>query len=488
MTLQPDKVVVVGAGVGGLAAAMRLAHAGLEVTLADMHAAPGGKMRTLPSTAGPVDAGPTVLTMRSVFDALFEDVGRSLNQYVTLIRQETLARHFWPDGAQLDLHADPEASAAAMRGFAGPRAEAEFRAFSDRAARLFNAFEAPVMQAPAPTLGALSRHVMAQPSLALSMAPFASLAQLLRRQFSDPRLRQLFGRYATYVGGSPDLSPAILALIWHAEASGVWRVKGGMHRLARAMADVASEHGATLLFGQRATRIEMQDGRAAGVHLADGTRLACNAVVFAGDPRALATGQLGASAAGAAPIAGKAGRSLSANVWSFAARIEGPELAHHNVFFGADPRSEFSPLEAGALPEDPTLYICAEDRGTGSKPPELERFEIIMNAPPLPGGQPKDAFSCRTRTFPILRSFGLCFDPEPPDSALTTPAGFEALCPGSQGSLYGQSPHGLMAAFQRPVARTKIPGLYLAGGGAHPGAGVPMATLSGRHAAEAIRT
>ncbi|NNF72017.1 MAG: phytoene desaturase [Rhodobacteraceae bacterium] len=482
------KVVVIGAGMGGLASAMRLATAGFDVTVLDRAETPGGKVRTLPSAAGPVDAGPTVLTMRHVFEDLFTDAGTTLNAHVTLERETVLARHWWPDGSTLDLLADAEASAAAVRAFGDARAEADFRAFSAAATQLFDAFEDPIIKAETPTLGALVAHVATRPAVMRAMAPLSSLAGNLARRFRDPRLRQLFGRYATYVGGSPYRSPAVLGLIWHSEASGVWRVRGGMHRLATAMQSVAENQGARFRFGMGVTRIETQSGRVAAVQLDDGSRLPCSHVVFNGDPRALSTGHLGGAVRNAVTAEGTEPRSLSANVWAFAARYTGPELAHHNVFFGADPKTEFSPIEAGHLPEDPTLYICAQDRGGATTPPETERFEIIMNAPPLPGGQPEDIDACRIRTFPTLARHGVRFSPEPADRTLTTPKGFDALFPASQGSLYGRSPHGMMAAFQRPTARTALPGLYLAGGGAHPGAGVPMATLSGRHAAAAILT
>lgn len=488
MTAPKDKLVVIGAGMGGLAAAMRLAAAGFDVTVVEARGYPGGKMRTVDSAAGPVDAGPTVMTMRHVFDELFDAAGTSLDAHVTLHEEPLLARHWWPDGSTLDLFADPEASAAAVAAFAGPRAEAEFRRFSARSARLFEAFDAPVMRAARPTFAGLAAHVLARPGLVPAMDPLSSLARSLARQFRDPRLRQLFGRYATYVGGSPFASPAVLALVWHAEASGVWRVAGGMHRLARAMQTVAADMGATFLFDAPARRIEVQSGRVAAVQLADGTRLPAAGVVFNGDPRALSAGLLGDGARPAVPTRAVEPRSLSANVWTFAARPRGPDLHHHNVFFGPDPRAEFGPIENGLPPEAPTLYVCAQDRGTGADPPELERFEIIMNAPPLSGGPSEDIQSCRTRTFQTLAQHGLTFGPEPPDAALTTPALFDRLFPASLGSLYGRSPHGLTAAFARPTARTPLPGLYLAGGGAHPGAGVPMATLSGRHAAEAILT
>ena len=179
-------------------------------------------------------------------------------------------------------------------------------------------------------------------------------------------------------------------------------------------------------------------------------------------------------------------RSLSAWVWSFAATPVGPNLHHHNVFFGADPHDEFDPIAKGQMPDDPTLYICAQDRAAGQVPSDLERFEIIMNGAPADTSDEREKETCRMRTFEQLEAFGLRFQGAPGVERLTSPHDFHQLFPASRGSLYGRSPHGMMAAFKRPTARTTLPGLYLAGGGAHPGAGVPMAALSGRHAAAAI--
>ena len=497
-------IIVIGAGVGGLATALRLAAAGLRVMVCERAPTPGGKMRTLPSSAGPVDAGPTVLTMRGVFDALFHAAGARIEDHVTLHRQDILARHWWPDGSTLDLHADPEASAAAVRAFAGPQGERDFRQFSTRAARLFAAFDEPMMQTAQPGIGALTRRVLREPALVPLMAPNRTLAQMLSKSFADPRLAQLFGRYATYVGGSPYRAPALLALIWQAEAAGVWVVDGGMHALARAIAGLAGARGALFRYGAEVQEITRDSaGRACGVRLAGGETIPAAAVVFNGDPRALGLGLMGGPVRGAATASLRADRSLSARVWSFAARATGPAsgdgLLHHNVFFSGDPVAEFDDLHAGRIPRDPTLYVCAEDRGRPTPPTALERFEIIMNAAPLPAGPaiagtgpgprgPEEITQCRQRTFDTLTRFGLTFDPVPDHPALTTPAGFEALFPGSAGSLYGQSPHGLTAALARPTARSAVPGLYLAGGGTHPGAGVPMAAISGRHAAEAILT
>ncbi|MEO0676499.1 MAG: 1-hydroxycarotenoid 3,4-desaturase CrtD [Pseudomonadota bacterium] len=484
------RTIVIGAGIGGLAAALRLRALGRDVLVLERAAEVGGKMRTLPSRAGPVDTGPTVLTMKPVFDKLFSDIDADLAETVTLIPEPLLARHWWRDGATLDLWQDRTRSAQEVGGAFGARARQEFEAFAVEAERLFKAFDAPMMRAAKPSQLALTSRVLREPSLIRAMAPLSSLAQKMATTFSDPHLRQLYGRYATYVGGSPFKSPAVLALISHSEATGVWRVKGGMHQLARSLRKLAEARGVVFQTNAEVTRLEVQNGRVQAVHTGDG-RHACSEAVFNGDPRAIALGKLGRRVAGAVEAKPLEKRSLSAFVWAFASRARGPDLVHHNVFFARDPAQEFGPIAGGRMTDDPTLYVCAEDRGTGLTPPEIERFEIIMNAAPLsqnmgraPTAEEKDA--CRQRTHQTLAQFGLTFDDWPPDRALTTPTEWEALFPGSAGSLYGQSPHGMMAAFARPTARTKIPGLYLVGGGAHPGAGVPMATLSAQHVAAAI--
>ncbi|EEW26237.1 1-hydroxycarotenoid 3,4-desaturase CrtD [Rhodobacter ferrooxidans] len=483
-----NRVVVIGAGIGGLCAAVRLAHAGMDVTVVEAWKRPGGKMRVIDSVAGPVDAGPTVLTMRSVFDAVFAAAGARLEDHLTLIPQPILARHWWPDGSTLDLHADAQACADAVGRFAGKRSYNQFRTFQAQTARLYAAFDEPMMQAARPRLGAIAAAALRSPRIWPDLIPGMTLARSLTRQFSDPRLRQLFGRYATYVGGSPYRSPAVLGLVWQAEARGVWAVKGGMHQLALALEALARKGGAQFRYGVAVDRIVPQWGRVADVGLADGTTLPADHVVFNGDPAALTAGLLGGAARSALPLSASQPRSLAAWVWAFAAQPSGPEMIHHNVFFGSDPRREFPPISAGRMPEDPTLYICAQDRAAGTPAPGPERFEIIMNAPSTATlvSQPHEDQTCRDLTFQRLSSFGLTFDPQPEVTSLTQPSGFAKMFPASMGALYGRSPEAALAALQRPVARTALKGLYIAGGGAHPGAGVPMAALSGRHAAEAI--
>jgi len=287
MTGTTDSIAVIGAGMGGLAAAIRLAAAGRDVTVFESHGWPGGKMRTTPSPAGPVDAGPTVLTLRDVLDALFDAAGARTEDHVTLAPLAVLARHHWPDGTRLDLGADRAANAAAIAHALGPRAAAEFERLADETAALFDAFRGPVMTRARPSLPGAARAALANPRLAPWLVPGRSLQTMLDRRLSDPRLRQLFGRYATYVGGLPQLAPAVLGLVWQAEARGVWAVDGGMAALARALAGLLQTLGGQLRLNAPVARILAPSGVVRGLRLADGAEHACRQIVFNGDPAAL---------------------------------------------------------------------------------------------------------------------------------------------------------------------------------------------------------
>lgn len=481
-------VAIVGAGIGGLAAALRLSHQGVRVTVLERHNTAGGKMRSLLTPAGDVDAGPTVLTMKPVFEELFADVGLHLEDHVALQAEKILARHFWADGASLDLMQDPAQSHENVKKMFGARAAEDFAKFTLRTQKLFDAFDAPMIRSAAPSQLELAVKVCKDPRLVRAMEPMRSLSNSLSHAFNEPRLAQLFARYATYVGGLPASSPALLSLIWQAESQGVWHVSGGMHQLAKSIETCARNFGAEFYYNTHVKRIETQNGRACAAHTHD-ARLPFDAVMFNGDPNALVEGHLGKSVTHSVKPSTTSPRSLSANVMSFAAIPKGVDLAAHNVFFADDPETEYTPLSKGLQQSDPTLYICAQDRFGANTPDGLERFETILNSPPISGDSPpreKEREQCLTLILQRLSRFGLSFFPRPTLDSLTMSTDFNQLFAASKGSLYGRSPHGMMAAFKRPTARTPVKGLYLAGGGAHPGAGVPMATLSGKHAAEAI--
>jgi 1-hydroxycarotenoid 3,4-desaturase len=323
--------------------------------------------------------------------------------------------------------------------------------------------------------------------------PFQSMATALARSFENPKLRQLFGRYATYCGSSPYAAPATLMLVAHVELDGVWLVEGGMHRIARAVEALARRHGAVFRYGTHVAGITTEGGRATGVVLGDGERLAAGTVICNGDVGALAAGLFGEAAGRAVPPVPRAQRSISALVWSALAETSGFPLTRHSVFFDTcDYAAEFRTIFRDRhVPDAPTVYVCAQDRG--ENPPDgplgPERLHIHVNAPADGDVTPltaEEIDSCRSNTLALLARCGLTVDLQPHATVLTTPSGFEKLFPGTGGALFGRVTHGAFGAFGRPGARTRVPGLYVAGGSAHPGAGVPMAAMSGQLAAAAV--
>jgi len=487
-------VVVIGAGIGGLTAAATLAAHGLEVVLVERAAAPGGKMRTIEIAGRKLDAGPTVFTLRAVFEEIFADAGASLDDHLALRPVEVLARHAWSERERLDLFADLGRSAEAIGAFAGPAEARGYRQFCARARKIYQTLEEPFIRAARPANPLALGLAVARRRLGdlRRIDPFATLWRALGGHFRDPRLRQLFGRYATYMGSSPFQAPATLMLIAHVERAGVWLIEGGMHTLVAALAGLAGRHGATLRFGVEARALIVRSGRVAGVELADGERFKASAVVLNADVAALADGRFGPAGVHAVPRLSTATRSLSALTWNMVATTEGFPLLRHNVFFSGDYAREFHDLfERYRLPAAPTVYVCAQDRDDrdDNAPGGPERLFCLVNAPPTGDRyafERSEIEPCEEQTFHLLERCGLHVQRRPEMTVVTTPADFERLFPATGGALYGQASHGWMASFRRPGARSRIPGLYLAGGSAHPGAGVPMAALSGRLAARSL--
>lgn len=486
------RAVVVGAGIAGLVAAVELASAGMDVVVVEKEAAPGGKLRQISLGNVHIDAGPTVLTMRFVFDAVFAAAGTTLEQHLKLIPAEVLARHAWGAKQQLDLFADTRRSADAIGTFAGAAEVRGYLAFTARSAKIYQTLEGPFIRSQQPgSVFALARRVgLLAPNALLGMTPFATMWKGLEDHFRDPRLLQLFGRYATYCGSSPWLAPATLMLVAHVEQAGVWMVEGGMHRIARAFEALAASKGAMFRYGDGVSEILVENGRAAGVLLASGERIAADAVVFNGDAAALAGGMLGRPASRAV-LQPEGARSLSALTWTMNAPASGFPLLRHNVFFSDNYRAEFDDIfTRRRLPRAPTVYVCAQDRG--DVPQEIrgpERLLVLTNAPATGDTTDFNAAeiaSCETRTFELLQRCGLAVDRTAANTVVTTPSQWNQLFPATGGALYGRATHGSMAPFRRPASRSRIPGLVMAGGSAHPGPGVPMAAMSGRLAAAVV--
>ncbi len=499
MTARPSahRVVVVGAGIGGLVAGLLLAARGLDVTVLEAAAAPGGKMRPLDVDGASLDAGPTVFTMRWVFDELLQQAGSSTAAALPpLVPLGVLARHAWgDDGSGLDLHADRARSADAIAAFAGPGEGRRYLDFCREAGALYRRLEGPHLRSSRPGPLRLVRELGPRGLATLAaLGPMPSLARALARRFDDPRLQQLFARYATYCGASPWLAPATLMLVAHVEQEGVWAVQGGMAALAGSLAALLVARGGRLRCGVRCRAIDGRGGRVRGVVLDDGERLEADSVVFNGDVGALPA-LLGAAADAVPAPVPAARRSLSAITWAVHDRPSGFPLLRHNVFFDVDYASEFEDIfRARRLPRHGTVYVCAQDRHDEAPPPgarpSRERLLVLVNAPA--DGDTRDfddpeTEACQTRCEELLRRCGLRLSLQPgPRVVRRTPAQFHRLYPATGGALYGQATHGWTMVFRRPGSTSGLAGLFLAGGSVHPGPGVPMAAMSGRLAAAAL--
>jgi 1-hydroxycarotenoid 3,4-desaturase len=282
-----DRVVVIGAGIGGLCCAIDLARQGFAVEIVERGARAGGKMRETEIEGSFIDSGPTVFTMRWVFEELFAAAGTSFADHVSLEPLEILARHAWNDTQRLDLFADLDRAADAIGTLCGADEARRFRAFSGEAQAIYRLLKRPFLESPCAGPMTLARGIglRGMPGL-FGIRPFETLWSALSKQFRDPRLRQLFGRYSTYSGSSPFAAPATLMLIAHVEREGVWVITGGMQRLAEALERLARSLGVVFRFGCEAQEILLERGRAAGVRVASGERLGADAVIVNADASA----------------------------------------------------------------------------------------------------------------------------------------------------------------------------------------------------------
>ena len=484
------RVVVIGAGIAGLVAALQLAQRNLHVTLLEAAAAPGGKMRQPIVDGAPIDSGPTVFTMRWIFEQIYASAGRRLEEELTLTALPVLARHAWSAQERMDLFADPDRSRDAIARFAGPAEAARFMQFCRQARDVYDTLEGPFIRSQSPTLLSMAGDLgMKGLATLAALGPMSNLWDALGQHFHDYRLRQLFARYATYCGSSPWQAPSTLMLVTQVELDGVWSVQGGMHALAQSLAGIAQERGVEIRYGCVCSGIDTEGGRASGVRLANGEQIAADSIVFNGDVSALHQNLLGEQVRRAASALSPGKRSLSALTWSVHAETAGFPLDRHNVFFQPEYQNEFNDIFSRArLPQTPTVYVCAQDRGTGEIAPERDRLLVLVNAP-AEGGRTlteSEIDACESHSFSLLARYGLTISRTPQNCLRTTPADFHRMFPGSGGALYGMATHGWMSAFSRSGAKSRIPGLYLTGGSVHPGPGVPMAAMSGQLAAATL--
>jgi phytoene desaturase len=384
------RVVVVGAGLGGLSAAARLAAGGHSVTVLEQADGPGGKLGWYPRDGHAFDTGPSLLTLPDVYRDLFTATGGPLEDAVDLVRLDPAVAYRFADGTSLTVPGSAAAIPPALEDVLGGGAGAQWTALMDRAAAMWRISEEPFLRRPlqgAATLARLAR----SPADVATIAPWQTLRGLGEQHLRDPRLRMLLDRYATYSGSDPRRAPAVLATVPYAEQSfGSWYVRGGLHRLGLAVAERAAAHGAVLRTGCRVRRVLVEGGRASGVQLVDGERVAADVVVSGADAAALYADLLPEDRRTRATRRdlARATPSLSGVVLLLALRGRTPGLAHHTVLFPEDYDAEFDAVfgagrfrRAPRPAADPTVYVSAPDDPALRPDDDGESWFVLVNAP-----------------------------------------------------------------------------------------------------------
>jgi phytoene desaturase len=467
-----SRVVVVGAGVGGLACALRLAVDGHEVSVYEQSDVVGGKLaryeRSTPAGTFRFDTGPGLLTLPMVFADLFTASGSALADELDLVRLDPVARHLFPDGTVLDTTDDPMELAHRITVACGESAAQEWQRLWERAERVWSISWRRVLRSPVD--GPLSMVGLAWRLRELAaIAPGRTLRGLGRGYLTDPRLRMLLDRYATYAGADPRRAPAALVSVPYAElAFGGWYVRGGVSTLADALHRRCLATGVEVHTGTRVTGIDTSKN----IRLGTGDTVEADAVVSNVDALALYRDLL--------PVPARAARltdrSLAGFVLLLGVRGRTPGLAHHTVVFPSNYDAEFDAAFGGTLAEEPTMYVTVPDDPL-VRPDGHEAWFVLVNvAPhgPVDWRAPGRADAYADRILDQLAARGLVVRDRLLFREIRTPADLEAATGAPGGAIYGTPRHGLL----RPANRGPVRGLYLVGGSTHPGGGLPLVALS----------
>ncbi|SEO76169.1 phytoene desaturase family protein [Trujillonella endophytica] len=487
------RVAVVGAGLGGLAAAARLAALGHDVLVLEQAAAIGGKLGWYARDGHGFDTGPSLVTLPQVYRDLFDATGGPLDEAVDLVRLDPAVAYRFADGTRLTVPGHAAAVPAALDAALGGGAGAQWAGLMARAERMWRVTEQPFLRSPLAGVATLARLARSGRDVA-TVAPWRTLRGLGRSHLHSAELRMLLDRYATYSGSDPRRAPAVLATVPYAEqAFGSWYVRGGLRRLGEAVAARAVERGARIRVGAAVERIVVEGGRTAGVALAGGEVVRADVVVSGADAAALyrdllpplpATRRVRGDLVRSTP-------SLSGFVLLLALRGRTPGLAHHTVLFPGDYDAEFDAVfgagRSRGVPrpvEDPTVYVSAPDDPATRPEADSESWFVLVNAPrhdPAGGvdwDEPGLADRYAARVLEVMAQRGLDVRHRVRWSVVRTPADLARETGSVGGSIYGTSSNGARAAFLRPGNAGPVSGLFLVGGSAHPGGGLPLVALS----------
>ncbi len=479
------KAVVIGAGVGGIAAAIRAAAAGYDVKVYESAAGPGGKLSSFSIDGYRFDRGPSLFTMPQYVDELFELCGERASDHFDYVREDVVCRYFWDDRKQLTAFADPVAfSEEAARVFA---VRPELVSEALRASELkYSASGRIFLEQPLHKLRTwLSGDVLrALPKLS-RMDLGATMHEVNERLLEQPQLVQLFDRFATYNGSNPYRAPGILTVIPTFEhLLGTFLPVGGMFDITQSLVALAERQGVEFAYGARVTRVESRAGKVVSV-LCGGERVPCDLLISNVDVHYFYQNLMPRARKPVRTL--RQERSTSALIFYWGVRKRFPELELHNIFFAQDYRAEFAALQAGEIADDFTVYVnVGSKRVSADAPAGCENWFVMVNAP-YDRAQDWAETTARVRRQTIAKlsaqldvDLAKFIDVE----HSWTPPGIDSDTGSHLGALYGTSSNSKWAAFLRHRNSSKeFTNLYFVGGSVHPGGGVPLALLSAKIAA-----
>jgi len=484
------RVLVIGAGLGALSGALRLARLGFDVTLFEKNPQIGGKLHEKKLGAYRFDAGPSLLTMPFVIDELFEFLGFARRDFLEFVPIEPICRYFYPDGATLEASADVEKMKREIAKLS-PRDATAYEKFLDYSKRIYNLTADIFLFSPIHEFAEILKWRSVPTLFKLpQIDPLRTVHQGVSKFFKDARLVQLFDRYATYNGSDPYRAPATLNVIPYVEyVLGSYYIRGGMYRLAEALLDVAGKLGVKIHTSRCVEKI-LHDGRRVTGLLVDGDKIAADHILC-GQDVVVAYNQLIGGFTKRRARLNRLEPSCSGLVFLWGVGKKHPKLAHHNIFFSGDYKKEFAQIfEEKRPPDDPTVYVAITSKSDPDHAPENgENWFVLLNMPYLTGTMNWRDETARVREIVLtkLRQKGFDIANRIEAEFVLSPKDFEQNYLSNRGSIYGISSNSRSTAFKRPANRSReLKGLYFAGGSTHPGGGIPLVLLSGKIAAELI--
>ncbi len=490
-TESKKKAIIIGSGIAGLAASVRLQHKGYQVVVFEANDYPGGKLSQFQQGSYRFDAGPSLFTMPQYVDELFELTGRKPDDYFSYRRKNESCRYFWDDGTRLTAHADQQAFAQEVEKVLGVSASIvlsklqKSKMMYELAGRTF--LEKPLQRTSTWLNMSVAKAMLRLPHLGIFSTMHQENMQILKNQ----KLVQLFDRYATYNGSDPYRAPGILNIIPHFEHGvGTYHPVSGMHQITESVFRLATELGVQFRFNEAVQRIIIQNGKAIGVKTPKGDYMA-DIVVSNMDVTPTYRRLLPDIKAPERAL--KQEGSSSALIFYWGVKNSYPELGLHNIFFSKNYEQEFKDIFTGVVPAtDPTVYINITAKDVPSDAPDgFENWFVMVNVP-RDQGQDWQALIPQYRSAILSKlKNSLAIDPTDfiENESVLTPRLIEERTSSTGGSLYGTSSNSRYAAFMRHSNKSnRIGSLYFCGGSVHPGGGIPLCLLSAKIVSELCPT